>query len=127
MTPANNLRATKYLPLVAVLLTAGVARAQPSGAGGGSGAGDGSAAGEPAVPGAGSGSGDGSMVAPIPPEPPVEPPVEEPKKDEPPPLEVLYDKGIPFRTADESFEAKLALRSQLRFETFRSLEDGAEF
>jgi hypothetical protein len=70
--------------------------------------------------------GDGGMVAPLPVEPPVEPPPEEPKKDEPPAVNVTWDKGLAFASADEKFELKLALRSQLRFEVFRSLEDGAE-
>jgi hypothetical protein len=56
----------------------------------------------------------------------VEAPPEEKKADEPPALHVSYDKGIRFHTDDEEFEAKLALRTQLRFESFRSLEDGAE-
>jgi hypothetical protein len=57
---------------------------------------------------------------------PAEPPPPEPAKDEPPPLHVSYDKGILFKTPDEAFEAKLSLRTQLRYELARSLEDGAE-
>jgi len=42
------------------------------------------------------------------------------------PLEVSYDKGILFATGDEAFKARLSLRAQLRFESFRALEDGSE-
>jgi hypothetical protein len=70
---------------------------------------------------------DGGMVAPLPVEPPVEPPPEAPKKDEPPAVSVTWDKGLLFESADERFEAKLALRSQWRLEVSRPTEDGAEF
>jgi phosphate-selective porin OprO and OprP len=42
------------------------------------------------------------------------------------PLEVSYDKGIVMATADESFKVRLGMRAQLRFESTRQLEDGAE-
>ena len=58
---------------------------------------------------------------------PVEPPAEPPKEDGPPALAVAYDKGLLFTTADEQFEARLALRSQFRLEISRPTEDGAEF
>jgi hypothetical protein len=42
-------------------------------------------------------------------------------------VEVSYDKGLLFRTPDEKFEAKVAVKSQARFESVRSFEDGGEF
>lgn len=42
------------------------------------------------------------------------------------PLEVTYDKGIVFATADEKFKAKLGMRAQLRFESSRQLESGSQ-
>lgn len=44
-----------------------------------------------------------------------------------PAVTVEWDKGILFKSDDDKYEAKLSLRSQLRFETFRSTADGAEF
>jgi hypothetical protein len=67
--------------------------------------------------------------APIPfGEPAPPPPVEEPPaKDAKPAIAMTYDKGVVFKTADDEFELKLALRSQMRFESTRSLGDGAQF
>jgi hypothetical protein len=70
--------------------------------------------------------GDAGMVAPLPVEPPVEPPPEEAKSDGPPAVDVTWDKGLTFKSADEKFEAKLALRTQLRYELVRSTEEDAE-
>src|SRR5436853_3894232 len=63
-----------------------------------------------------------ASAQPTPPEPPPEPP----KQDMPPAVTVAWDKGILFTSDDGKHEAKLSLRSQLRFETFRSTADGAE-
>jgi hypothetical protein len=121
MTPAKSLLA--IVGGIVVASATVVAQPAPPDPGAGSGSG---ATTEP-DPGTGSGSDAASgMIAPLPPEPPVEPPVE-PEKEGPPPLSVTYDKGILFKTEDESFEARLSLRSQTRFELARSLEDGAEF
>lgn len=57
----------------------------------------------------------------------VEPPKEEKKKEEKPPVQATYDKGLAFSTPDGKNEVKLSLRTQLRFETTRPLEDGSEF
>lgn len=67
-------------------------------------------------------------VEPAPVEPaPVEPTPEPPKQAEPPAVTVRWDKGILFTSDDDKHEARLSLRSQLRFESFRSTADGAEF
>ena len=63
--------------------------------------------------------------APIAPEPQPEP-TPAPASDKPA-VHVVYDKGLLFKTDDDQFEMKLALRSQLRFESSRSFADGAEF
>jgi phosphate-selective porin OprO and OprP len=60
-----------------------------------------------------------------PPEPPPAPPAP-PAGKAPKALEVTFDKGIVFATADDAFKARLSLRSQLRFESSRPLEDGSE-
>jgi hypothetical protein len=59
-------------------------------------------------------------------EPPAAPP-EQPAKAEGEALTVRYDKGIEFATEGGAFSAKLSLRNQLRFESTRPTEDGAEF
>lgn len=99
--------------LVVALAVTGVAHAQP--------APDAAPAPEPApapVP-----------VEPAPPAPvPVEPapPPPAPITDAPP-LRVTYDKGLAFAAPDGAFALKLAFRNQLRFESTRPTEDGAQF
>jgi hypothetical protein len=72
------------------------------------------ATGEPAAPGA----------QPLTPEAPVGPqtPAEAGEA-----LKVRYDKGVKFATEDGEFSAKLGMRSQVRFESTRPTEPGAEF
>jgi len=43
------------------------------------------------------------------------------------PLNVTYDKGIEFATADRVFTTKLSLRTQFRFESTRPLDPGSQF
>lgn len=68
---------------------------------------------------------EGDAYAPIAPTPVTEPAPA--AASEKPAIHVEYDKGIVFKTADDDFEMKLALRSQMRFQADRSFEDGAEF
>ena len=67
--------------------------------------------------------GDPMLVQPS----PDEPPTPTAAKDAKPAVHVTYDKGIVFKTDDGEFEAKLALRSQMRFESTRSFADDGEF
>jgi hypothetical protein len=45
---------------------------------------------------------------------------------EPPALTARYDKGVVLATDDDSFQLRLSLRTQFRFESTRPTEDGAE-
>jgi hypothetical protein len=117
--PHRNRHAAAILPSLSLILFAGVAHAQGG-------------APPPPQPGTGDPAGpnaptdDEIVDLPIIPadEPVVEPP---PAKEGAPPIAVSYDKGILFTTPDEAFEARLALRTQFRFETTRSTADGAQF
>jgi hypothetical protein len=127
MTPAHRLLAIKSLAL-AVGLTAGSAAALAQGAE------PTPAPGTPVDPAAPTDPAtDPVTTEPVPTDTlPTDPPVgepapePEPSKEGPPAVEVFYDKGIGFKSVDDKFEAKLALRSQLRYEFERSTEDGAE-
>src|SRR5262245_38409740 len=43
------------------------------------------------------------------------------------PGKLVYDKGLAYTTDDESFELKVGLRSQMRFETIHELSDNDEW
>jgi hypothetical protein len=117
----NRIRhaAGTLLSLASILAAAGVARAQ----GGGAPPPQPPPAGDPAGPDAPT---DDEIVD-LPIIPADEPPVPPPANEGPPPLAVVYDKGVLFTTPDKAFEARLALRTQFRFETRRSTADGAQF
>jgi phosphate-selective porin OprO and OprP len=68
---------------------------------------------------------EGGMVAPVA-EAPVAPPEAPYRKEEKPSVGVKYDKGLVFQSDDGEFEMKLALRTQIRFETTRPGEDPGE-
>jgi hypothetical protein len=63
----------------------------------------------------------GEPAPPAPDHPPPEPPAKGGK-----PLKVAYDKGIAFATDDGEFRTKINLRSQLRFESTRPTDPGSE-
>ena len=125
-TAAPGVRFTVIAGIVAATLATGSAQAQP--------AGDPPSVPEPPP------SGDQPpdvIPAPPPPELPAPAPVPLPPEGPPaapppvapaakPSLSVVYDKGIVFATDDESFETRISLRNQFRFEVKRPTEDGAE-
>src|SRR4051812_28839655 len=67
-------------------------------------------------------------VAAPPPQPEPPAPVEPAKKaDEKPAVNITYDKGMVFKSADDMFGLKLTFRNQIRYTMDRSTADGAEF
>ncbi|HEY5920225.1 MAG TPA: hypothetical protein VIV11_01085 [Kofleriaceae bacterium] len=64
---------------------------------------------------------------PVDPTPEPSPLVEEPKPDDKPTVTAKYDGGLKFSTDDKAYEMKLSFRNQVRFQSDRSFEDGAEF
>ncbi len=50
-----------------------------------------------------------------------------PAKPEPKSIAASYSKGVLLKTADDTFELRLNLRSQMRFETTRPTEDDSQF
>jgi len=79
-------------------------------------------AGEPATPPAAAEPAP-PVAEPAPP-PPAEPPPVEKKEGG---VSVSYDHGVKIETEDKRFEAKLNLKSQLRFESVRPTEDDSQF